>query len=99
MTSAYAKLAHPSGRLLALSADPSGSRAVDPAAPPNGFDPVLSAALERTEDAVTHITAAQSCLWALAKKDAAFGAIALQLVGLLGSIAARQHALKEEAHA
>ena len=61
------------------------------------FDPALSAALERTEDASAHITAAQSCLWALARKDAAFGNIALQLAGVLGLIEARRHALEEEA--
>ena len=65
--------------------------------PTNGFDPALSATLDRTEDAAAHITAAQVCLWSLAKKDAAFGDIALQLTGLLGSIEARRHALEEEA--
>ena len=68
-----------------------------PEALPSDFDPSLSAALERTEDAAAHVTAAQASLWALAKKDAAFGNIALQFSGLLGEIAPRRHALEEEA--
>ncbi len=60
------------------------------------FDPALSATLDRTEDAAAHITAAQVCLWTLARKDAAFGDIALRLAGVLGSIEARRHALEED---
>ena len=97
MVSAHAKLFCPSDRLLVPSANTIGGREVDPAPPPNGFDPALSAALERTEDAAAHITEVQAYLWQLAKKDAAFGDIALQLSGLLGSIEARRHSLEEEA--
>ncbi|MCH7848424.1 MAG: hypothetical protein IIB53_08680 [Planctomycetes bacterium] len=61
------------------------------------YDPALSAALERIESAADNIRHAQEDLWRLAKSEPAFGAITIELAGVLGSIEARRHALQEEA--
>ena len=61
------------------------------------YDPALSAALERIEEATGHILTGQHVVWHLAKKDPALGPLAVQLSGVLGTLKARRRELEEEA--